>query len=771
MKELFEDIKLSKIAYLLEKIEKEDIDGKVKYFRKLEQYKITKKIGLFLIKNSTRDYGVNDELGGINSSIIELCFKDYQKEYNKAIEEIFDDLTIEAKDRVLFLLTTVADKKSLELYSDLILKYYKKRETIPIGQLIDKPETYPYLFPKLYKALTFESKRNNLIILLNNYLNAGVVPKEDLSKNKKVITDAICKLFEEALTYKFKSTFDGLHNKKYKKLRYFLELAINIELSVSGRKTKGYLVKLLSKNDNQLKLFIIDNYIRKGQKIDRINYTSIAKDKASRYALFELLNVYDKVNLMPKKYLDQKSLAESDFYTNFVILSAYTNEPEKIKFYNTINVDGLDYYTFKFKYEYKYNSRSNDYLTNYICSQVGIEKYNDEKLVEQFIGISGGYLSQDKPSTVVNPQKKLLFSKIDFEDQIDNLILSLIYHQNFELIKAKEEEKRKQKEEENKKLLEKEKKKLEKEKIEKEEKKKFTLFKKKEEKVTPIEKEEIKEEPKEEIQKTEETEIPKKEKFVLFKKKEKIPKEKKSFTLFKKKEKTITPEVELPSEEIIDKPKKRYHIFSYFLLFLFAIFLGLLVYCIMYIYGVGSLNDGFNGRVIKADVIKDKGNFTEILGREIFNQTESDYFVLLYTGAKSEKNKYYGFINEYAKRNVRFYYVDLTNEENKFLYGPNELGFTLASDRFLKVKDHEFEYYVDGKTHILNEMEVQIEALIRQEEEAKKAEEAKAKEEAKQANQYKVTRLKNIAANIAEIAEKGPNFQNFNIAEMVAVSE
>ena len=152
MKELFEDIKLSKIAYLLEKIEKQDIDGKVRNFRKLEQYKITKKIGLFLIKNSTRDYGVNDELGGINSSIIELCFKDYKKEYNKAIEEIFDELTIEAKDRVLFLLTTVADKQSLELYTDLILKYYKKRETIPIGQLIDKPSTYKYVFPKLYKV-------------------------------------------------------------------------------------------------------------------------------------------------------------------------------------------------------------------------------------------------------------------------------------------------------------------------------------------------------------------------------------------------------------------------------------------------------------------------------------------------------------------------------------------------------------------------------------------------------------------------------------------
>lgn len=761
MKELFEDIKLSKIAYLLEKIEKEDIDGKVKYFRKLEQYKITKKIGLFLIKNSTRDYGVNDELGGINSSIIELCFKDYQNEYNNAIKEIFSDLSIEAKDRVLFLLTTVADKQSLNLYSDLILEYYKKREFIPIGQLVDKPETYPYLFPKLYKALKFESKRNNLIILLNNYINAGVVPKDDLTKNKKIITDAICNLFEEALTYKFKNTFDGLHNKKYKKLRYFLELAINIELSISGRKTKGYLSKLLTKNDNQLKLFIIDNYIRKNQKIDRINYTPIARDKASRYALFELLTVYNKVKLMPKKYLDQKLLAESDFYINFIILSSYTNEPENIKFYSVVNVDGYDYYSFKFKYEYKYNSYSNDYLTNYICSQVGIEKYNDEKLVEQFLGISGGYAVTDTPSTVVNPQKKLLFTKIDDEKEIDNLILSLIYNQNFEIIKE-QEEKRKKEEEIEKQLLEQEEKAKE-QKIKEEEQ----LLKEKQKEELRLQKEEEKKEKLK--QKQEEKENKKRLK------EEKEPKEKKKFIFFKKKErKEISKPIDTSLTEYteeIEKPKKKYHIFSYFLLFLFTIFLGLLVYCVLYIYGVGSIKDGFDERRVKAVALEDKGNFTEILGREIFNQTENEYFVLLYTGAKTEKNKYYSFINEYSKRNYRFYFVDLENEENKFLYGPNELGFTLVGDRLLKVREHEFEYYVDGKTHILNEMEEQIENIIKQEQEAKKEADAKAKEESKQANQKRATKLKNIAANIAEIAEKGPYFQNANIAEMVAATE
>ena len=153
---------------------------------------------------------------------------------------------------------------------------------------------------------------------------------------------------------------------------------------------------------------------------------------------------------------------------------------------------------------------------------------------------------------------------------------------------------------------------------------------------------------------------------------------------------------------------------------MFAVFLGLLIYCILYIYGVGSINDGVDDEVIKAVELKDKGNFTEIMGTEIFNQEEVEYFVLLYKKDKNEKNKYYRYINEYSKRDYRFYYVDLNNEENKFLYGPNELDFILVEDRLLKVKNHEFEYFVDGKKNILNEMQLQIETIINQEQQTLK---------------------------------------------------
>lgn len=718
MKELLADIQLSKVAYLVEKMEKKNVEEKIKAYRKLEKMKITRNIGLYLIQNSTRNFNLEDNLGGISSSLIELCFKEYYPEYTKAIERVFDKLSENAQDRVLYLLTTIDNEDTITLYADLVVKYYKKRKSIPIGDLQNKPLAYPYLFPKLFKTFKFENINNNILILFSNYLNSGTVIKDDIKKNKKVITDLLMKIFEKALTFKFKTTYEGLNIPEYKELRYYLELAINIELSVSGKKTKEYLNKLLKKHDNQIKLFIIDNYFRKKQDISKINFNEIARDKASRYALYELLTIYEKTDLMPKKYLNQKLIAESDFYTNFVITSLYKSEPKDLEFYKKFTVDGFDYYAYKFKYTYLFNITTNDYLTDYISSQVGLDKYNGKEIEADFIGISGGYDPSKKTSMVVKAHNKLLASKISEKEDIDNIILELINKKDEEVLleKIKKQKKEKQK---NKKLN-KEKKEKDK-KLKKEQKKKEKQEKRKLKEQEKLSKKEI-------VSKKDKKES--KFKKFLTKYNEKRT-SKKEIRRQKKHEKLINEKsVDVELEEY-EAPKKKYHIFAYFLLFLFAIFLGLLIYCILYIYGVGSINDGVDETIIKPVKLEDKGNFTEIRATEIFNQTEGEYFVLLYTGAATEKNKYYKYINEYTKRNYRFYFVDLKNDENKFLYENNDMGFTLSEDRLLKVRDREYEYYVDGKKNILNEMQAQIELIILQEQEAAKA----AKKQKNQENQ------------------------------------
>ena len=773
MKELLEEIKLSRVAYLVEKLEKSNLEEKIKIYKKLEKMKITKKIGLYLIENSNKDFKVDDDYGGISSSLIELCFKNFELEYLNAIEKVFESINEKAQDRVLYLLTTRNDKESFILYSELVMKYYKKRKNIPIGELVNKPLAYPYLFPKLYKSLRFDIENNNILILINSYLNSGVVLKNDLNKNKKIIIDYICRLFEKALKYKYKNTYEYLNDVNYKELRYFLEISINIETYINSNKLNFYFKKLLKKKDNQLKLFILDNYIRCNNDISNFDFESILKDKASRYALFELLSVYDKVNLIPKKYLNKKSLSESDFYTNFVITTSYTTEPKKLKYYDTIIFDELEYYIYKFEYKNIFNSKSQDYLTNYINTQIGLNKYNGNLITNNYIGISGGY-DKNKEYSTVNPNDNiLLIGKVEDDSKINELALNLL-KENKKRIENKqkeleEKEVKESKIEENnlkkkinkeEKLRQKEEKKKQKELKEEEkrikkaeEKQKRILLKEEKEKQKELSKEEkrIKQDEikqnkllsKNEKDKLKEEKLRNKEiqKIIKDEKKQKLHKE----TIIDLKKE----DVDLNIEDSFDSEKKTHNIFAYILLFFFAVFIGLLIYCMLYIYGIASFSDGVDDTVILPAKIKDKGDFTEILGHDIFNQMENEYFVLIYKDTKSEENNYYRLINEYIKRKYKFYYVDLTNSENKFLYTPNDLNFTIYTDRLLKVKEKEYEYYVDGKTNILNEMQTQINEII-----AKEKEEAKLQEKEKINSQVKKLKKQNNVKSSSKKSNK-----------------
>ena len=61
----------------------------------------------------------------------------------------------------------------------------------------------------------------------------------------------------------------------------------------------------------------------------------------------------------------------------------------------------------------------------------------------------------------------------------------------------------------------------------------------------------------------------------------------------------------------------------------------------------------------------------------------------------------------------------MNNKDNKFLYSDNDLNFIISKDRLLKVNDGEYEYYIDGKNNILNEMKKEIDTFIKQENQKK----------------------------------------------------
>ena len=127
--------------------------------------------------------------------------------------------------------------------------------------------------------------------------------------------------------------------------------------------------------------------------------------------------------------------------------------------------------------------------------------------------------------------------------------------------------------------------------------------------------------------------------------------------------------------------------------------------------------------IFKSSSLVHLDEFNEIDGHDIYKKNHPEYYVLLYK-KDGDKSKYYTYIDTLIDNGYIIYYVDLTDPKNSFLFGPNELNFTLNRDRFMKVEDGDFSYYIDGKNNILNELKSYVDEI-----EEKEAEELKKKQD------------------------------------------
>lgn len=626
-KNFINNLMISRVKSLLEIIKTKELIQKIKAFKKLDNMNISKEMGFLILEAAKLDYGIKDGNGGISSSLISLCMKKYYDEYSDIIKELYPSLDGECKDRVVFLLSTVNNESALNLYVDLILENYENSSYIPISNLYERTNCYEYLFPKLFAALKFKNYKNNILVLFNDYLNASVVPEEDINKNKKILQDVICKIFNEALKYRFTNTFNGMKKDDYLNLRFYLEIAVNIECYVSNKKTNDLLIKLFKKHDNQLKIFILETLIRRNENIDNLDLTEIAKDDASRYALYEYLTYYNKLDLFPEKYNTGEELAKSDLILNIIRSNNYSELPKTVKFIETKEFNNHLYYIFTYKYTYKNNINYDD-TTNYILKETGLDKYKNKEITSIFVGLSGGYNIEKQPSLVETNQDVILTSVKCANETIDEVVNNIL---------------------------------------------------------------------------------------LPYSKHNRVNKQKKAKKEIKKVRKELI-KTKIDTDDEFE-PKRKFK-FGYILFLLFLILIGTICVCFYYLNNPEYSKIINRGNIFKSSNLVHSDEFKEIDGTEIFVRNHAEYYVLFYKKTEG-KNKYYTYIDTLIDNGYKIYYVNLNDDKNRFLFSDNDLNFTLSTERFMKVEDGEFSFYVDGKNNILNEIKGYVDEI----EAAKTAEE------------------------------------------------
>ena len=630
-KNVLNDLKLNRISYLLEVIETQNFKQKVDAYNKLRKIKLNEDDGHFIIDKVTTIKHSNKDDFNVEISLLSLVFKNYYDSYSDHILEIFKKLNTNTKYELLNILANSNDPSELILYRILLTNYYKEFNNYPLGTIATNKDNYDLIFPELYETFKAKNNRNSILLLLNDFINQGVVPLEHLNKNKKVLQKLIINIFKEGIKYKIDTNENFMSKKEYIDLRIFLEVAINIEFYVSSKETKSNLDKLYKIKDNQLKLFILESYSRKEMSISKMNLNSIARDNLSRYPLYTFLEYNNLEKLMPKKYSNNKDLSLSDLYINYGISTGYTKVPYDFELLEERIIDNYKYYIYKFKAPFNYNEEIIDPATDYLLRNIKV----DQELINNgeitYIGVSGGYNKDKNPSSIEKPLEGLKIAKLD--DDLDKVINKLL---NIE--------------------------------------------------IKPVE--------------------VKKEEVV-------VPKEVKESKLSK----------------IFD--------FSKLLTFFSIMIMVLTILLILYLNNIDLFNLRKNSlnhtNMIHAVLLEQKDLVSEINYKEIFWKEDGEYYVLFFK--KKDKSIYYEYLNILLKNDYKFYFVDLSNKDNKPIYEGNETGFVISEDTLLKVKDHEYSFYIIGKSNIQDEFKSYTDEIEKKLEEERKAKEKEAAKKKKKKNE------------------------------------
>ena len=414
------EIKLSKLSYLLEVIEVRDNKSKLKAFNKIRKMKLTREMGLLILDNITKDKLYEEDNFNIHLSLLFLLFNDFYLDYAPKITELYKYLNDDSKYEILNILSISKNEDSVYFYRDLVSNFYNGEFSLPIGTISSNPNNYSILFPELYNVYKLDLKKNNAILIISDFINMGVVPKDDLNRYKKELQHSINLVFKE-----------GVNFKSDDKVLYEIK---NLE-------NKDSAIKSTTKTKNENKNVNINPNIKMIQSFKETDVEFLGNKR--RKPSFSSPNRKNNENSLNKK---------EDFKTQFKTKKIKTKKEKNqkkndyspsfyiIKFHNLLNI----YFKCRVKYgkyfntEYFKNEGPNAYYLNKNLTQKNIGAKNHPEKLKQKIT---DFIQKNKLEKLKKINDKEISEMLEFtvkqliDEFRDYIFENAVYFQENEIIK------------------------------------------------------------------------------------------------------------------------------------------------------------------------------------------------------------------------------------------------------------------------------------------------------------------------------------------------
>lgn len=292
-----------------------------------------------------------------STTLVEVAAAKPFPDYIPIILELFPQYNDGAKTQSLYMLSIMPEREAAEAYLKL-LDSFAQKGGIPYLILGDVEQTSRHVevfFPALLNFTRLPKFRYSIYLLLLSFLQKGLLQQEQIHSHLKSLYSAYAKCEEKLMAQQQSSGIAWMWRARYSTLRADAALYLDLLGYLSGKETIQFLRNALKYSDPRLKYFAVVSLLRLGQPVAAKHITEVAASAEIRGHFFNELGKMGKNHLFPKKFKNQKALAE----TNMVSWLTYPTElgrvPDEIELMNIISTkledssEIADYYIYRFR--------------------------------------------------------------------------------------------------------------------------------------------------------------------------------------------------------------------------------------------------------------------------------------------------------------------------------------------------------------------------------------------------------------------------------------
>lgn len=350
----------------------------------LEKYEPVLKEQILLLKEAAKTFPKAEyDWQSISGIIVESATKNQDESLIGVIDESYVHYDAIAKGEALRFLSNYSNKKSIQLYTDLLIKYPKETTYFPTG-ILDKDFSFKeIIFPRLMNLISVDNVKSDVLLLLLNYFDADQLDPNDYRKYIGQVIES-SKYSRSVLEKEESMQTDIWDNEAYQNERARAGIYADLLGHFSDDQVISELKEYFLLHDCKLKMFAVISLLKLNQSVDKDILNTIAADAESRKWFYDNLVMLRKENLFPPKFKTQEAFAESDMINWLIYPTELGRTPDAIELMKVVEVDShgedgiVEFYLYKFK---------SDHVD-----------WKDDGWMS---GVSGYFPKKDKPSTTV----------------------------------------------------------------------------------------------------------------------------------------------------------------------------------------------------------------------------------------------------------------------------------------------------------------------------------------------------------------------------------